>query len=164
MLFYTTTGEISVSVANDRRGTSASIARHLEVPLSAARSDRRRPLVPPSGATTTALADGVDNRTVEILLETVIQETVYDRIGTAVGVANQLQHRYQHSQMVPVFDIVAEQLVDVNGEERKPAEREQRDDNDKHAHDAFFLRQAATERVGRRRRRGARWLQSTGCD
>lgn len=112
-----------------------------------------------------------------MLAEVLTQKTVDDRIDARVRVGEQVKERHGHPQTVVVTVVVPLNRIAVvdaqrrelekqlGGEERKPADVEQDDDHDEHAHRPFPFRPSAPS-VAAVQRRVARGLgaapQATG--
>lgn len=80
----------------------------------------------------------------EVLSEVVAEETVDDRVNARVGVCQQMQERHDDALAVPLYLFViasftatadcVELGAQLRREERKPADGEQHNDYDEHAH------------------------------
>lgn len=112
-----------------------------------------------------------------MLAEVFTHKTVDDRIDARVRVGEQVKERHDHAQSVMVMVLVPLDRIAVvdshrrelekqlGGEERKPADVEQDDDHDEHAHRPFPFRPSAPS-VAAVQRRVARGIgaapQTTG--
>lgn len=115
-------------------------------------AQRRPPSIPleapPSPGT------GLDRHPSKTLLETVVQQTVDDRIDAAVAVCEQMQGC--DYRPVPVMQLTVasvEKKVDLSREEGKPGDGEEDDDDDQHPNHSLLLGRstAGIDSVPRRR-------------
>ncbi len=89
-----------------------------------------------SGQSLEATAD----RLHEVLTETLGQQAVHNGVDATVAVTEELQEGQSDAEgnLVEGATTIEDQ-VDLAGEERKPTDGEERDDNDEHADDAVIL-------------------------